>query len=106
LTKALLLLACLAGCSNWRARDTVLETTLIGLTVVDWHQTKDITARCSEINPIIGECGQRMNMHVYFVSVIALEMIVGRLLSPSWRSVLHGAWIGAEGATVWDNTQP
>ena len=102
-----LALALLSGCpSDWRKRDTVLEVGLVGVTAVDWYQTRDITRHCSEINPIIGECGRRVNMHVYFVGTIILEMVTARLISKDWRSVLHGAWLGVEGATVYDNTQP
>lgn len=88
---------------NWRARDTVLESTAVVLTVVDWQQTKSITANCSEINPIIGKCGQRMNMHAYFISVLILEVVVSRLLPTDWRSTFHGVWIGVEATTVYDN---
>lgn len=103
----LVLVLSLCACpGNWRARDTVLEGGLIGLTVVDWHQTKDITRNCSEINPIIGECGQRVNMHVYFISVLILEVITSRLLPPEWRSPFQAAWIGVEATTVYDNSQP
>lgn len=73
--------------------------------MVDWHQTKDIIKNCDEINPIIGKCGQRVNMHVYFVGVLAIEMITARLMSQNWRSTFHGAWIGVEAATVYDNAQ-
>lgn len=103
----LILALALTGCpSNWRKRDTVLEVGLIGLTVADWNQTRDITRNCSEINPIIGQCGRRVNMHLYFATVLAAEIVAARLLGQDWRSLLHGAWIGAEAATVYDNTQP
>lgn len=100
----LVLVLSLCACpGNWRTSDTILESTLVGITIVDWHQTVKITEGCREINPIIGECGQRVNMHLYFASVLILQGIVGRLISPDWRSTMHGAWIGVESAVVYDN---
>ncbi len=102
--RALLLILLLAGCpANWRHRDSAAETALFTVTTIDWSQTRGITANCSESNPIIGECGDRVNIHVYFVGVLLTELLVARLLPSHWRSVLHGAWIGAETATVIDN---
>ncbi len=74
--------------------------------MADWSQTGSIVRNCSEINPIIGECGQRMNMHAYFMSVLLIEIIASRLLPTEWRSTFHGAWIGVEATTVYDNSQP
>jgi hypothetical protein len=96
----LLLTACPG---DWRRRDTIREHGLIAITLVDWYQTVDITKNCNESNPIIGKCGERVNMHLYFATVLVLQGIVGRLISPDWRTFLHGTWIGVEGATVWDN---
>jgi hypothetical protein len=102
--RTLILLLLLSGCpGDWRRRDTLLEAGSIGLTVLDWQQTRDITKNCTEINPVIGECGQRLNMHVYFVAVVALEILAARLADPDNRTLLHGAWIGVEGATTWRN---
>ncbi len=94
----------LSACpGDWRKRDTIREHGLIAITAVDWYQTVDITKACRESNPIIGECGERVNMHLYFASVLVIQSIVARLLSPDYRGFMQGAWIGAEGATVWDN---
>jgi hypothetical protein len=102
--KNLFLVLLLGGCpSNWRKQDTVMESVALTFTVIDMKQTKQITANCSEANPILGECGQNVDYRVYFASVILVEMVVARLLSESLRATFIGAWAGAEGATIWDN---
>ena len=107
MVRLLLIATLLAGCpSNWRTRDTIGEGTLLTITAVDWYQTMGIIRNCSESNPIIGECGERVNMHVYFISALIIQGIASRLMPSHWRGVLQGAWIGAETATVIDNAMP
>lgn len=105
---ALLLLTSCAPVStkNWRTRDTLAESALFAVTIYDWNQTVAITRNCSESNPIIGACGEKVNMHLYFTTVLLSEMVISRLLPQEWRSVFQSAWIGAETATVIDNHLP
>lgn len=106
--KALALALAFVGCTpqNWRTRDSLTEATLFAVTMYDWNQTVSITRNCSESNPIIGPCGERVNMHAYFASTLVLEVIVSRILDNTWRPLFQGAWIGAETATVIDNELP
>lgn len=101
------LLLALCGCfpKDWRKQDQALENASLVFLMVDWQQTMDITANCSEANPIIGECGQRVDPAIYFPVVLLGSVVVSRLLSPSLRTAFQGALLGAEVATVWDNTQ-
>lgn len=103
--RALLLCLILTACGprTWRTRDTILEASAVAVTVIDWRQTGYVTRDCHENNPIIGECGDRVNKDVYFASVLLIQGAVAALIGQDWRSVFLGAWIGAEGTTVWDN---
>lgn len=69
----------------------------------DWAQTVWITEDCSEHNPILGECGERVPHYVYFPVMIAGSMIISRVLPEWYRGVFQGAVTGAEAATIWDN---
>jgi hypothetical protein len=62
-----------------------------------------ITENCSEINPVIGECGERVSPHLYFPVVMVGFMVVSRLLPESYRTAFQGALFGGELATTWDN---
>lgn len=100
-----LLLAVLCSCypKGWRTQDMLLEGAVVASTVADWNQTAGITQACLEANPIIGECGGRMNYHLYFASFLVIQGIVTRLAPPHYRPVIQGGLAGMELATVWDN---
>lgn len=98
------LLLTLAACpSDWSKRDTLLEGAAITVTIIDWKQSRRYARDCTELNPIIGECGERMGVDAYFLSAILVEGIVSRLLPTHWRPAFQGVWLGAEGATVIGN---
>lgn len=102
--KSLLLLLTLTACpADWSKKDTALESVALTMTTTDLFQTHNITDNCTESNPIIGDCGQRVDYRLYFLSVTVIEVVVSRLLPANSRSVFMGAWGGAEAATVWDN---
>jgi hypothetical protein len=100
-----LALVVLASCGpkNWRTQDMLLEGAVVASTIADWNQTVGITRDCREANPIIGECGERVNPHLYFASFLVIQGIVTRLLPPHYRPVIQGGITGTELATVWDN---
>lgn len=77
----------------------VAATTLL---VLDWKQTYAITGRCTESNPVLGECGQRFPVTAYFPMVIMTTLFAAEM-TKEWREVLLGGMIGVQGATVWDN---
>lgn len=101
---SLLSLVALAGCpSNWRKLDTAAELAAVTTTVMDWSQTRRIVAACDEENPIIGGCGENVNVDLYFTAMVVTEAVASRILSGSWRTLFQGAWIGVEGKTVGRN---
>lgn len=102
--KAALVALALAGCSLTPAQRT---GTLAGLATVslsiDWLQTRDIVKRCNELNPVIGECGQRVSPDIYFPVVILGTLAAGYLIGGAWGDATFAAMAGAETATVWAN---
>jgi hypothetical protein len=81
----------------------LLEGAVVGATIADWNQTVGITRDCVEDNPVLGECGQRVNTHLYFASFLVIQGIVNRLSPQRYRPIIQGSLFGAEAATVWNN---
>lgn len=100
-----LLLLLLVGCpGDWTRGDTAREAALLGTTLIDWHQTRSVVVpNCSEQNPILGSCGQNVDVDMYFAGSIALEMVVVRVLPHRYREAAHWVLIGVEADTVWRN---
>jgi hypothetical protein len=73
-----------ASCAGWSNRDYALEA---------------ITSNCNEANPILGECGNRVSVGVYFPIALALHAVVSAILPSgwmrtSWQAVTAGVEIG------------
>lgn len=98
---AIVIALALSGC-GWTARQATLAATSTALLAADWKQTRGITAQCLELNPLLGECGERFPVNVYFPLVMVANLGIAHLLGP-WREVQLGAVTGAEAATVWSN---
>lgn len=97
-----LVLTLLVACTPAQ-RTAALALSSSTLIVADWHQTHDITRDCREANPILGECGERLSVDVYFATALVAHLGVGLLLPRDWRDVWFGAVAGAQLATVWSN---
>lgn len=87
--KALLLTAALSGCLPLASSAAI---------AADWYQTRGITQRCGELNPLIGQCGDRVPVDIYFPVAIAANLAAGWISSKFQWLVL-----GAEGSIVWSN---
>jgi hypothetical protein len=92
-----LLLACTP--TQRRAALAVTSTTFLA---ADWAQTANITRDCSELNPVLGRCGERVPVHLYFPTIIVGHLALAVLL-PEWSETILGGMAGAEAATVWSN---
>jgi hypothetical protein len=88
------------GCSHWSRKDTALEASFAIVTTIDWAQTAEVTAACSETNPILGWCGQRMPVGVYFPVALAVHAAVSALLPPTARTIFQAASTGMETNTA------
>jgi hypothetical protein len=99
-----LVLAAALGCNNWTHKDTALEAAFFVATTLDWQQTAEITSMCDEINPIMGACGQRIPVGVYFPVLLMAHAAIASVLPPSWRSTFQGLTVGMEATTTyWNN---
>lgn len=95
------LLAALVACTP-AGRTTFLASAATATLAADWYQTRGITADCQEANPIIGACGERFPVDVYFPLAIVLTLAVGAALG-EWGDGFLGAVAGGEAATVLNN---
>lgn len=92
----------LGGCTHAQ-RTTALSLASTSLLVVDWQQTTDVPMTCTELNPIIGKCGERVPVDTYFPVAIGAHLAVGLLLPRRWREIWFATVAGAEASTVWSN---
>lgn len=93
-----------AACGGWSKKDTALELGMIPAVAADWTQTQAITERCSEGNPVIGECGQNVSLGWYFpATLIAHGLISAALPAGWWRTAWQALTLGIEVKTVHSN---
>ena len=93
----------LTSCGGWSKKDSALELGFAGITTVDWVQSKWIAAACREQNPIIGRCGQRVPVDLYFPIAMLVHVSIALILPPTYRTLWQAAYIGAEANQVWGN---
>lgn len=102
--KSLVIVAALStGCLSPAQRTTGLAMAAVTTLAIDWHQTHDITRRCNELNPVLGPCGERFPVDVYFPLVIAGTLVLAAVLDRTWGDMVLAGVAGAEGATIWSN---
>jgi hypothetical protein len=77
------------GCTP-RQRKATLAASSTTLLAVDWKMSSDYTGECREMNPMIGECGQRVPVNLYFPVVIAANLALGYFLGEAPLGVMTG----------------
>lgn len=88
---------------RWGWEDTALQAALgVGM-LGDYLQTRHITARGHEANPIMGRHGERVSPSVYFPAAYALSTALVAELPREWRRLVQGTLIGLECAIVYRN---
>lgn len=90
---------------GWTATDTTIQATFTAMAVVDYYQTRRITAGCTEDNPVMGNCGQYVPPAVYFPVAEAAFVVTSWYLPKPWRRTLEGFVLGGEGSVVYRNTK-
>lgn len=99
----ILALCGVTGCLSPAQRTTGLAMAAVTTLAIDWHQTRAITRNCNELNPIIGPCGERVSVDLYFPLVIAGTLVLAAALDRPWGDMVLAGVAGAEGATIWSN---
>jgi len=88
---------------RWGWEDTALQAVLgVGM-LGDYLQTRHITDRGHEANPVIGRHGERVSPSVYFPAAYALSTALVAELPREWRRLVQGTLIGLECAIVYRN---
>ncbi len=95
-----LVILALAGCERWTKQDTALELAFAGTAGIDWKQTVTITGECSEMNPMIGRCGNVVPANIYFPMAIVAHAVIAAALPRTWRTVFQSFTVGVEASTV------
>jgi hypothetical protein len=93
----------LFACAHWSAQDTILQTTVTVASMGDWTQSQNIVDACEETNPVIGACGQRLNVNLYFALFIVAHGAISAILPPRWRTIWQALFVGSELHTVYRN---
>ena len=92
-----------AACTGWSKRDVALGATYLAASTLDMLQTEKIAARCGEMNPIIGDCGQRVSPQAWFLVTDFLGYVVLSELRGDERGWILGLADGLELKTVHRN---
>lgn len=97
----LLLSSCATASTRWRDMDTAMEAAFVAGTTMDYMQSIEITRKCQEWNPIVGECGE--NLHSYFALVLIGHFAVSSMLDHQARTAWQGFTAGIEVHQSWSN---
>lgn len=93
----------LTGCAGWTPRDYALQATHVALHIADYQQTRVVTSRCQEQNPMIGRCGDGPVGMWMFPLAVVLNIAVSYVLPAGWRTAWQGVTIGVEAEVVYEN---
>jgi hypothetical protein len=98
----LLLAAC--GGARWRVSDTVAQAAVSASLAVDYAQTRAaMSDGRGEVNPIMGDGGERVSPELYFAACAAGSAVAARALPRPWRRLFQGAIVAAEAAVIASN---
>jgi hypothetical protein len=107
LTLTFLLIACPAWADyrfaeNWSKTDTAYEVVYVGLTIIDWGQTRNIVREhYEESNIILGKHPSMSEVDTYIPLAIVAHAVIAAALPPKYRRYWQVLWIGVEaGATI------
>lgn len=93
------------GCSHYSKGDVMLEGGVALAMTADMVTTYTATKWCTEANPIIGQCGGRIPVGIYFPLVLAAHVGLSYLIPAGrWRTTFQAVVIGTEGHAAFRNT--
>lgn len=90
---------------EWDKAEIGMEVVYVGLTIVDWGQTLNITEdkTMHEHNPILGRHPERGHVNAMFATGFILQPIIAHILPHKWRKAWIGAGIILEAGCVGNN---
>lgn len=101
--RAVILTILINGCGAWSTGNIAMEGAYGASMVYDWHQTVSITHNCSEINPVIGRCGDRVPPWAYFPLAMMVHISAVSMLKGGYRTAFQGIFLGIEMSTIFWN---
>ena len=103
----LFLVFCSTAGADWSREDSVRQSVVFSLMLVDWAQTREIARnpQFRELNPVLGPSPSSKEVDVYFVAAGAAHYLLARALPPEWRKRWQYVWIGGQASTVMWNHQ-
>mgnify|MGYP006863133829 FL=1 len=96
----------MCGCAGWTRADTYRQVGVVGLSGIDWLQTRKIAQnpdRWYERNPVLGRHPSIEKVDAWFAGTIAVNTAVAMILPPGWREGWQYVSIGWEGTMVGNN---
>jgi hypothetical protein len=92
-------------CENWTKTDTSFESIYVGLTIIDWGQTRNMVKEGGyhEINPLLGRHPSLDTVDTLIPLGIVAHGLISMALPPKYRRYWQFLFIGGEIAAVWNN---
>jgi len=77
----------------WTKEEKWVAGAAVGLTIIDWGQTRHIAKnpdKYFERNGVLGDHPSKKDVDTYFAAYIALQLLIGHNLSHKWRTPFLG----------------
>jgi hypothetical protein len=104
-----IVLIMILGCGSYvnkplRPAEYAMAGVFAATATVDWHQTQyHIQPQCMEWNPVIGPCGNRMQVSIYMPLVVFGTLAIAKVLPEKYRLPYLAAMAGSEFSTIITN---
>jgi hypothetical protein len=106
MTRAILLFlfAC-SGPRKWTKLDVGLEVGFSGAVIVDaWQSSHSAIHECTESNPILGPCGDRVPLSVYVPAIMILHAAISHAIPTGrYRTLFQAMTLGLEIGIIYGN---
>lgn len=93
------------GCQRLSRRDLIIQGAVAVTLAADMVSTMHVTDMCREANPVIGRCGERVPVAVFFPLVlVAHTVLTATIPEGTWRTGFQSMTVGVEGHAAFRNT--
>jgi hypothetical protein len=93
------------GCAKWSRQDVAMQAAFFAVGTLDWYQSQQFATNCAELNPIMGPCGDRVPVGIYFPVTFAVHGAIAAALPERWRTAFQAFTIGMESSMIVMNEQ-